>query len=43
MAYFKTVKKFAFRTKTLTSGEKIRWKFYYEDRKYDKYIDIQAY
>ena len=43
MAKISTVKKFAFRTKTLTNGDKIRWKFYYEDRKYDTYVNTEKY
>ena len=43
MDKFKTVKKFAWTHKTLTNGQKILWRFYFEDIKYDTYINLEKY
>jgi len=43
MATYKTIKRFAWTKKKLTDGKIIRWGFYYEDREYDRYVDLDKY
>lgn len=40
---FVTVKKFAFKKTTLTNGQTICWKFYYELREYEVHVDLEKY
>ena len=43
MGYNSTVRRFAFTEKELSNGKKILWSFYYEDRHYDTYVDLNKY
>jgi len=40
---YRTVKRFAWKKTKLSDNTEILWKFYYEKRKYDTYVDLEKY